>query len=341
LIDKYPQSKYITHAQSRVKGYEQNKALEKFQANLKAYSTPPPDAAKLDQLFAAGEDYLKVGSARHYVVAYMALAGANGAITQVYKDLGKVKGYADTALKLFESASPAEGWNPQEWAAMRDLVQAQMNQYLGWMLINQYPDAAQAPKAEQEQAIVYLARATQIKGKDGAGWKDPNNYYQRTTIYSNQYTELKKKYDALPDEQKNAEAGKELLKQINELLDTKLIPDYARVLATATKPETKNFYDAVKPEFDNFWKYRTGVPDKAEAYVKNYVSDPTISPVTVPAKADDSGGTTELVNGPSNAKLAPGSSAGAPGSKSTSNGGRGKQTKGKATKGGSKRKGKS
>src|SRR5262245_26297378 len=51
LLDKYPASKYGTNAQKNVKTYEKNKAMEKFQAALTAYSNDP-DAAKLDQLFA-------------------------------------------------------------------------------------------------------------------------------------------------------------------------------------------------------------------------------------------------------------------------------------------------
>jgi hypothetical protein len=91
----------------------------------------------------------------------------------------------------------------------------------------------------------------------------------------------------MTNEQKTGPEGKEALKKISELLDTKLIPEYARVLVTATKPEVKGIYDFAKSQFDSFWEFRTGAKDKAPDYVKNYEADPTIAAVPVPAKPDD------------------------------------------------------
>ena len=168
------------------------------------------------------------------------------------------------------------------------------SQFLGFRLIETKGDAG--------KALEYLTQATQVKGKDGVGWKDPNNYWLRSTIYSAQYSELKKPYDAMTEEQKGSDAGKEILKKVNELLDTKLIPEYARVLATANTPNAKPYYDAVKPQFDVLWKFRTDAPDKASDYIKNYVNDPTITNVPVPAKPDDS----SSLNAPAAPTAAPG-----------------------------------
>jgi hypothetical protein len=161
-----------------------------------------------------------------------------------------------------------------------------MNQYSGWMLLYQNGEPAQAPKADQEQSLNYLTTATEVRGKDGVGWKDPNNYWLRSIVYSNQYAEMKKAYEAMTEDAKNGDPGKEVRAKINALLDTKLIPDYARVLATATREETKNFAEAAKPQFEAFWKFRTDAPDKADAYIKNYAADPTVASVPVPAKAE-------------------------------------------------------
>ncbi|MCG3159811.1 MAG: hypothetical protein JMDDDDMK_00831 [Acidobacteria bacterium] len=339
LKEKYSKSQYLPNAEKNIKAYEQSKAWERFQAALKAYYTPPQDAAKLDQLFAAGEDYLKIDPGQQYVVGQMALAGANGAMGGFYKNPAKVKGHAETALKAFESSTPPEGWKPPEWEPLREIVQAQMNQFLGWQL------HLSENKADQETALSYLTKATQIKGKEGAGWKDPNNYWLRAVIYSNQYSELRKPYDAMTDEQKVSDAGKEILKQVNDLLDTKLIPEYARVLVTATKPEAKGIYDAAKSQFDAFWKYRTDAPEKADAYVKNYAADPTIATVAIPVKvetAENSAAPTAPVAGAANVKLSAGGPAMAPSAngKGASNGNGAKATpaaKGsKGSKGGSK-----
>jgi hypothetical protein len=326
LVEKYPDSTYIKNAKSKVQVYDQNKAWEKFQGALKAYYTPPQDAAKLESLFSAGEEYLKFEPNQQYVIGQMALAGSNGAMSQVYKNLDKVKGHAEKALKTFESATPPEGWKPEEWNPLRDIVLAQMNQYLGWQTIE--------TKGDQEQALNHLTKATQVKGKDGTGWKDPNNYWLRSTIYSSQYTELRKQYDAMPDDQKTGDAGKEVLKKVNDLLDTKLIPEYARVLATATKPEAKSLSDAARDQFDAFWDYRTGAKEKAAEYVKNYVNDPTIAAVPIPVKVE----TADNLNAPAaptatagNVKLTAGGAPapGAAGGKASANGS--SKTNGKAT----------
>jgi hypothetical protein len=283
LLDKFASSQYAPNAQKIIKTYEKNKVMEKFQAALTAYSNAP-DASKLDQLFAAGDECFKGDklepALQQYVLGRVALAGTSGAMAELYKNLDKVKGYAENALKAFDPAAPPEGWKKEEWEPLREVLLAQMNQYLGWHFI-------MGTKSNTDQGLDYLAKAVQMRCKDCAGWKDPNNYFLRSTVYSNQYSELRKPYDAMTNEQKTGPEGKEALKKISELLDTKLIPEYARVLATANKPEVKGIYDFAKSQFDSFWEFRTGAKDKAPDYVKNYEADPTIAPVPVPAKPDD------------------------------------------------------
>jgi hypothetical protein len=283
LLEKFSSSQYAPNAQKIIKAYEKNKVMEKFQAALTAYSNAP-DASKLDQLFAAGDECLKGDklepALQQYVLGRVALAGTNGAMAELYKNLDKVKGYAENALKAFDPAAPPDGWKKEEWEPLREVLLAQMNQYLGWHFI-------MGTKSNTNQGLDYLAKAVQMRCKDCAGWKDPNNYFLRSTVYSNQYSELRKPYDAMTNEQKTGPEGKEALKKISELLDTKLIPEYARVLVTATKPEVKGIYDFAKSQFDSFWEFRTGAKDKAPDYVKNYEADPTIAAVPVPAKPDD------------------------------------------------------
>ncbi len=341
LVEKHPGSNYAKNCKAKIDNKKITDLSQRFQSALTAYYAGP-DANKLEQLFTAGEEFLKAKPGQQYVAGQMALAGANGAMGELYKNLDRVKSYAETALKAFEPTTPPEGWKPEEWLPLRDIVLAQMNQFLGWRLIE--------TKGDQNQALDYLTKATQVRGKDGAGWKDPNNYWLRSTIYSGQYTELRKQYDSLPDDAaKTGDAGKEILKKVNELLDTKLIPEYARVLVTATKPEAKGLYDAAKSQFDAFWKFRTDAPEKAADYVKSYTADPTIASVPVPAKAEDTSNLaapTAPTTGPATPKLSTGGTAVAPGAggKSATNGNGSKATttkaKGKATKSkGKKRRG--
>ncbi len=319
LVDKFAKSTYVTHAEKNIKTYEKNKTLERFQAALTAYSNAP-DPAKLDQLFAVSEECIKGDklepALKQYALGRAALAAANGAMGEFYKNLDKVKGYAENALKAFEPAAAPEGWKKEEWEPLREVLLAQMNQYLGWHFI-------MGTKSDPNLGLDYLNKAIQVKGKEGAGWKDPNNYYLRSNAYSNLYTELKKPYDAMTDEQKLSEEGKELRKKLNEYLDTKLIPEYARLLATATRPETKALFDVIKPNFDAYWEYRTGAKDKAADYIKNYVADPTIATVPIPVKPED---TSDLnapnapTTGPANVKLSTSGAPAAQGKGANSNG---------------------
>jgi hypothetical protein len=315
-LEKYPKSTYIENAKTKVKVYDQNKAWEKFQTAFDAYyKQPPQDAAKLEALFAAGDAFLQIEPDRQapshlYALGQMALAGHQASISRIYDKLDKVKDYVEQSMKAFSNAQSSEKTKKDfdlYVIPLKDLVMANGAQFLGFRLIETRGDA--------NQALQYLTEATQVKGKDGVGWKDPNNYWLRSTVYSAQYTELKKPYDAMTEEQKSSDAGKDILKKVNELLDTKLIPEYARVLATATNPNAKPFFDAVKPQFDVLWKFRTDAPDKAADYVKNYVNDPTIANVPVPAKPEDA----SSLNGPvpttvpGAVKLQTGGPAGVPG----------------------------
>jgi hypothetical protein len=328
LGEKYPKSTYAENANKRIKAYEQNKALEKFQAALNAFYTPPQTGAKLEQLFAAGDEYLQIQPGQQFVIGQVARAGAFSAMGEIgYKNLDKVKSYAETALKTFDPAAAPEGWKKEEWEPLREIVIAQMNQYLGWQLII-------PTKGDQNLALEYLAKATQMKGKDGVGWKDPYNYYLRTIIYTSQYAEAKKAYEAMPDETKLSDAGKEVLKKVTDLLDNNMIPEYARVLATATTAETQPYYNEIKPNFDLYWDYRTGAKEKAADYIKNYVADPTIASIPIPAKPADASNLNAPAPTPTTGgvKLQSTKSAVAPGGKASANGAGAKSapTKGKA-----------
>jgi len=337
LVEKYStKSTYVENAKVKIKAYDKNKALEKFQAAFDAYyKQPPQDAAKLEALFAAGDGYLQVEPDQQnpthlFALGHMALAGHQASLGRIYDKLDKVKDYVERAMKAFESAQASEKTKKDfdlYVVPLKDLMQANGNQFLGFRLIE--------TKGDQNQAIDYLTKAIQVKGND-VGWKDPINYWLRSIIYNNQYTDLRKQYDSLPDDAaKTGDAGKEILKKVNDLLDAKLIPEYARVLATATKPEAKNVYDSAKQPFDQLWEYRTGAKDKAADYIKNYADDPAAASVPIPAKPVDQSNLNIPVptTGPANVKLQA-KPAAAPGGKAaaTSNGGAKSKAKPKSKK---------
>jgi len=323
LLAKYPTSTYGKNAGPIIKSRDLNNAWQKFKDTLDAFYKPPQDGAKLEALFAAGNAFHQVEPDQQnpfhlFVLGQMAIAGNQAvSVVQFYKNLDTVKGYADRATRAFEIAQATEKTKKDfdlYVVPLKDLVMANANQFFGYRLIE--------TKGDQQQALDYLTRATQIKSKDGVGWKDPYNYLLRSTIYFNQYTEIRKPYDSMTEEEKGSEAGKQVFKKINDYLDSKLIPEYARVLATATKPEVKPYYDSAKNPFDVYWDFRTGAKEKAADYIKNYVADPTIASVPVPAKAEDTGNLNAptaptTASGP--VKLASGTGA-APSGKTATNG---------------------
>jgi hypothetical protein len=320
LLAKYPGSAFSKHATGIIKDKDLNAAWQKFRAALDTYYKPPQDAAKLESLFASGDAFLQIEPDQQnpfhlFALGQMAIAGNQAAaLAQFYKNTDTVKGYVERAMRAFETAQASEK-TKQNFdlyvVPLKDLVMANGNQFLGFRLLEN----------DRQQSLDFLTKATQVRSKEGAGWKDPFTYWLRSTIYVNQYAETRRPYDAMTDEQKGSDEGKEIVKKVNTLLDTKLIPEYARVLATATKPGAEELYANAKREFDNLWKYRTEAPEKAADYIKNYVSDPTISSVAVPAKPEDSGSLTSPAptTVPTNVKIA-GGSAPAPGAKANGGG---------------------
>jgi len=276
LAEKYPTSQYVKFAQQQIKG----DLSDKFQGALSAFYTGP-DAPKLEQLIKSAEEYLAKESGQTaivYVNARVSLAATYGVMGGIYKDAEKAKSYAEKALQLMAEPKAPEGWDPKDYEPLRDTALAQLNQFLGYNILQGEGDAA--------QAVEYLNKAIAVKQKDGLGWKDPNNYWLRSNASFKLYQKLSKDYAALTDEQKTGEEGKALLSgQINPTID-RMISDYARVLATATNPATQSLKDAAKEQFDQFWKYRTGAADGAEDFIKKFEADPTITDPTVPAKVE-------------------------------------------------------
>jgi hypothetical protein len=353
LTDKYPdaEKQFIDYAKRVVGRCALTKAYQKFASALEAFYASAPEANKLDALFTAGDDYLEIDKdpqspAHLFIMAHQPLAGQRAVVAGVYKNLDRVKTYAEKSLRAFETINPPEKYKKEyteyNLFNLRDETLANMNQYLGYYLTETKGDQPEA----QNQALAYVNKSIQVRSKDSKelfGWKDPNNYSLRRYIYTKQYLELRKKYDALTNEQQNGDMGKELIKQINQLLDAKMIPELARIIATATNPALKDMMNDATGEFNNFWKFRVDDPSKTSAYLKSFEADPTIEAPPVPAKADDGTGaaTPNVASGAAKlsagAAVVPGTGAGK-GANGTNASGK-TSTKGRTTtKGSSNRK---
>jgi hypothetical protein len=281
LIAEFPKSTYIKNATAVVETKEINDLWLQFKAALDAYYAGAPEVAKLDALFSTGDAFLARKPNYPYIVAQQSLAGTSAGLTEVYKDRAKIKGYVDKAMALFSAANTtdAASMKQEDWVGFKDNVMASGHQFLGWSVIQDKGDA--------KAAYDHLTQATQVRSTANPviGWKDPLNYYLRSTLINDEYVANSKEYNALPDDQKTGDAGKAALKKINATVD-RLLSEHARVLATATKPEQKSYQDFSKETFNALWKYRTDAPEKAAAFLQAYVADPTIADTVVPAKAE-------------------------------------------------------
>src|SRR5262245_52407322 len=316
LTDKYPDAgkQYIDYAKSQIGKCALNKAYQKFASALEAFYASEPDANKLDALITAGDDYLQTDKdpqspANIFIVAHQPLDRQRAVVAGAYKNLDRVKTYDERSLQALETLNPDEkykkGYTEYNLFNLRDETLANMNQYLGYYLT----ETKGAQPEAQDQALAYVNKSIQVRGKDSKalfGWKDPNNYSLRRYIYTKQYTELRKKYDALTDDKGE---DKELIKQIHQILDTKLIPELARIIATATNPALKDMMNEAVGDFNNFWKFRVDDPSKAPAYLKSFEADPTIEGPPVPAKADDGAGAAAPNATGGTAKLSAGAAA--------------------------------
>jgi hypothetical protein len=342
LVEKYPnhsEKKYIEYANKKIVEYKYSKVSDKFNTEFKEFYAQKPDAAKLDALLTAGDDFLEVESdpqsPNHlYAVGHLALATHRSVLAEVYNNYDRVKIYAEKALKSFETLSPPEKYKKDytdlNLANLRELVLANMNQCLGVILTRTKPDAPEA----QAEALAYFDKSLKVRSQESKdiGWKDPYTYQLRRNIYTKQYLELRKKYDALTDEEKLGETGKGLLKQVNEILDNKLIPEEARLIAVVgSNPQLSEVKTETIDEFNNFWKFRVDDSAKAPAYLKAFEADPTVAGPPVPAKADDGTGAAapNAPNVTGSTKATPGAS-GVPGAKPAATGSK-PPTKGKTT----------
>jgi hypothetical protein len=279
----YPNGTYIKNATGIVEAKITNDLWEQFKADLDAFYKGP-DLPKLNKLLGTGDALLPRNPGTYvvsFVTAQQALAGVNLSLAETFPERPKVLSYLDKGVTTYTSPNTpdAKGMDQAQWANFRDLIMASAHQLHGFHAIQ--------TKAAPQVAIDHLTKATMVKSASNPniGWKDPNNYWLRSTVVYEEYAKLQKQYQALPDDQKTGDSGKEILKQINAVVD-RLLADYARVMATATSSDTQELKNAAKGQFDPFWKYRTDAPEKAAAYLQSYVADPTIADVAVPAKVE-------------------------------------------------------
>lgn len=274
FLAKYPDSEVAKFAS----GFILSTLGQEFQTALSNYYQTS-DLPRLEKLLTAGNDYLKLQPESPYITAQMALAASRGVLAQFYKDLPKAKDLSLNALKVMESPNPPKDYPADQYLPLRENVQAQSHQFLGYYELEQ-------PTPDLDAAITHLTESTKVRNKDGLGWKDPNNYWLRASAYERKYAKKSEEYRKLTDEQKTGDQGKALLDQINPLID-KMIDDYARTMAVGSNPDAKSLRDAAKEKIDQLWKYRySNLPGGQDTLVNHFKNDPLAeAPPRTPSSA--------------------------------------------------------
>lgn len=237
LIQNCRESAYFFNASKLVIRYGTERQWGEFQKTLNDYYATGGNAAKLNRLFLTGEPLIHLP----YVLAQMTLAGCSLAITDQYPDLDRVKLYVEKALRAFERAETiGRQMDQAQWTEFRRNVFASGNQFLGYRALEK--------DKNPEQASLYLTRAIAVKGDNHQGWKDPLNYYLRTSAFNELMARVNKKYSELSEEQRNSESGKALLAQMQSYRQL-VADDYARivVLVKDKRPEYKPYLDFAEP----------------------------------------------------------------------------------------------
>jgi hypothetical protein len=268
FLEQYPDSEVAKYCLGTII----NKVGGDFQSALTAfYGDGIPQPAKLDRLVMVGEDYLKLQPNQPYVSSHIALASSRAVLAQQVKDMSRAKMLAEKALSLMASPNPPADYPADQYIPLRENVHAQLNQFLGYYELEQ-------PNPNLASAIAFLTKSTEVRNKDGLGWKDPNNYWLRASAYQKQYAKLSGDYRALPDDQKTGDAGKALLDQINPVID-KMIDDYARVVASATGNEAaKELSASAREQLDALWKYRySNLANGQNELIRHFAADPTVA----------------------------------------------------------------
>src|SRR5215475_8688089 len=139
LTEKYPgaEKQYID-AKKMIGKCALNKAEQKFTNALEAFYESATETNKLDALFSAGDAYLEIDKdpqspAHILTVSQLALAGKLAVDAGVYKNLDRVKTYAERSIQTIGTPNLPEkyntGYTEYDLFDVRDEVLANMNQY--------------------------------------------------------------------------------------------------------------------------------------------------------------------------------------------------------------------
>lgn len=245
-LQKFPTGKYADYIQKSVPGLR----YTAFSATLKEMKYN--DAVLIaNEAFAANENeflyaYLLSDTAYRDLLA-------NGARSQF---VGKADAWADRAIKYIEGGQVPTGADAKKWEADKPGTLSLLYKTEG--LSKYFATAQSNPKA----ADAYDAARDLLNKALTSNEKDAVTHFFVGQLCDAQNVIYSAVYDALPDDQKAADAGTAAIAKVNEASDC-VITHYLRV--TAYSGTNKALADTVKPRLVDLWKYRH--PDTPDAWM--------------------------------------------------------------------------
>jgi len=189
-----------------------------------------------------------------YVLALAAATASKGRDTRFDAD-GLT--YAMRALELASTGNAPPGFAPQLWEQQKNKILGALHQAAGLFLYN---------KTDYEPAIEHLKKSAELDQSDPVTF-----YLIGEALKLGKYAKLRESYDKLTPEEKVAEAGKQLLQQVDEVVD-QMIEMYARTVAIS---EANASFQALNQEarkiLESFYRYRhNDTTEGMEELIKKY-----------------------------------------------------------------------
>jgi tetratricopeptide (TPR) repeat protein len=191
-----------------------------------------------------------------YALALTASTAAKGGNTD-HRDDGLK--YATKVVEIVNSGQTPARIDPNVWQGQKSKIAGEMQQAIGLFLHT---------KADYDGAIEHLKTASELNPKDPLAV-----YLTAESLKLGKYAKLQAEYNKLTDEQKVGDQGKELLKQVDEIVD-QMIEVYAKAVALAeADSQLQQLGTVAKQTLEGFYKYRhNNTTDGMDDLIKKYKS---------------------------------------------------------------------
>ncbi|MCS6816523.1 MAG: hypothetical protein NZ746_03980 [Blastocatellia bacterium] len=197
---------------------------------------------RFEKAFNVGREVLSADPNNFSILYVLALAAATASKGRDTRFDADGLTYATRALELASAGNAPPGFAPQIWEQQKNKVLGALHQAAGLFLYN---------KADYDPAIEHLKKSAELDPSDPVTF-----YLIGEALKLGKYAKLRENYDKLTPEEKVAEAGKQLLQQVDEVVD-QMIEMYARTVAIS---ETNASFQALNQEarklLESFYRYR-------------------------------------------------------------------------------------